>query len=55
MRPMPLVPWNIDRLLPTGCFKRFYPLCVVACLTKDFIRFFQDPEFFFIWLYNYQK
>lgn len=55
MRLMPLVPWNIDRLLPTGGFKSFYPLCVAACLAKDFIRFFQDPEFFFIWLYNYQK
>ena len=55
MRPMPLVPWNIDRLLPTGGFKSFYPMCVAACLAKDFKCFIQGFKFLFIWLYNYQK
>ena len=32
-----LVLWDVNRLLPIGSFKSFYPLCVVACLTKDFI------------------
>lgn len=47
-----LVLWDVNRLLPIGSFKSFYPLCVVACLTKDFIGVFQGFELFFTWFRN---